>query len=167
MVTTNNINIALPFRHLNEDEMSSMYRCNSTDGERKLNSGCSLYINENISYKVRKNLKLSESVFIEVSKNIFKKNRNIILGVIYRSPDSQLSMFNDSLENILIQIDNLKNIPYLSGDYNVNTAGVLSCKSRTIHDFINIYSSFHYHKLINQPTRIILHKIYIYTYSTY
>ena len=95
---------------------------------------------------------------IEVSKNIFKKNRNIILRVIYRSPDSQLSMFNESLEHILIQIDNGKIIAYLSGDYNVNTADVLSCKSQTIHDFINIYSSFHYHKFINQPTRIILHK---------
>ena len=107
---------------------------------------------------MRKDLKLAESVFIEVSKNIFTKNRNIILGVIYRSPDSQLSMFNESLENILIQIDNEKCIAYLSGDFNVNTAEVLSCKSQTIHDFINIYSSFHYHKLINQPTRIILHK---------
>ena len=266
MMTTNNINIALPFRHLNEDEMSSMYRCDSTHGEGKLNSGnndfladidpdiglfttndilanqtkyynipdfnntkmdlnnvsilvrnirssyknldslknfiknltikwtfikitetwgkpntieqqfipgyihvfdirskrtgggSSLYINENISYKVRKDLKLAESAFIEVSKNIFTKNRNIILGVIYRSPDSQLSMFNESLENILIQIDNEKSIAYLSGDFNVNTAEVLSCKSQTIHDFINVYSSFHYHKLINQPTRIILHK---------
>ena len=37
MMTTNNINIALPFRHLNEDEMSSMYRCDSTHGEGKLN----------------------------------------------------------------------------------------------------------------------------------
>ena len=39
MMTTNNINIALPFRHLNEDEMSSMYRCDSIHGEGKLNSG--------------------------------------------------------------------------------------------------------------------------------
>ena len=103
-------------------------------------------------------MKLAESVFIEVSKNIFKKNRNIILGVIYRSPDSQLATFNELLENILIQIDNEKSIAYFSGDYNVNTADVLSCKSQTIHDFIHISSSFHYHKLINQPTRIILHK---------
>ena len=46
----------------------------------------------------------------------------------------------------------------MSGDFNVNTADVLSCNSQTIHDFINTNSSFHYHKLINQPTRIILHK---------
>ena len=38
-MTTNNINIALPFRHLNEDEMSSMSRCDSTHGEGKLYSG--------------------------------------------------------------------------------------------------------------------------------
>ena len=89
---------------------------------------------------MRKDLKLAEYVFIEVSNNIFTKNRNIILGVICRSPDSQLSMFNESLENILIQIDNEKSIAYLSGDFNVNTADVLSCKSQTIHDFIIIYS---------------------------
>ena len=55
---------------------------------KRTGGGCSLYINENISYKVRKDLKLSESVFIEVSKSIFKKIRNIILGIKYRSPDS-------------------------------------------------------------------------------
>ena len=90
-------------------------------------------------------------------------NLNASLNLIYRSPDSQLSMFNESLENILIQIDNEKCIAYLSGDFNVNTAEVLNCKSQTIQDFINIYSSFHYHKLINQPTRIILHKYSIKT----
>ena len=38
-MATNNITIALPFRHLNEDEMSSMYRGDSIHGEGKLYSG--------------------------------------------------------------------------------------------------------------------------------
>ena len=116
------------------------------------------YISIKIYHIKWEDLKLSESVFIEVSKNIFKKNRNIILGVIYHSPDSQLSIFNESLEKVLIQSDNEKSIAYLSGDFNVNTADVLNCKTQTIHDLINIYSLFYYHKLINQPTRIILQK---------
>ena len=83
---------------------------------------------------------LTESAFIEVSKSIFKKNKNIILGVIYRCPDSQLTIFNESLEKVLIEIDNEKSIAYLSGDYNINTATALNCKTQTIHDFSNIYS---------------------------
>ena len=42
---------------------------------KRTGGGCSLYINENISYKVRKDLKLAKSVFIEVSKNIFTKKQ--------------------------------------------------------------------------------------------
>ena len=35
---------------------------------KRTGGGCSLYINEDISYKVRKDLKLAESVFIEVAQ---------------------------------------------------------------------------------------------------
>ena len=67
------------------------------DNRPKRTGGAVTYISmKKISYKVRKDLKLAESVFIEVSKSIFKKSRNIILGVIYRK------------ENILIQIYNEK-----------------------------------------------------------
>ena len=44
MMTTNNININLLFRHLNENEISSMYRCDSTHGEGKLYSGNSDFL---------------------------------------------------------------------------------------------------------------------------
>ena len=39
MMATNTINIALPFRHLNEDEMRSMYRFYGIHGEGKLYLG--------------------------------------------------------------------------------------------------------------------------------
>ena len=71
----------------------------------KLGEGCSLYINEKVSFKIRKDRKLGESVFIEIDKNVFKYTKNIISGVIYRSPDSQLSLFNSNLENLLFKVD--------------------------------------------------------------
>ena len=50
--------------------------------------GAPLYINKNINYKLRKDLKIHkskevESIFIEI---INKKERNIIIGCIYRHP---------------------------------------------------------------------------------
>ena len=73
----------------------------------KPGGGCSLFINENIPYTLRKDLMLAKSVFIEVEKCTLK---NIILGVIYRSPESSLTDFNDNLENILVKIDKNTNI---------------------------------------------------------
>ena len=118
--------------------------------------GCSLFINENIPYTLRKDLTLAESVFIEVEKGTLKKQKNIILGVIYRSPESSLTDFNDNLENLLIKIDKENKYSFLSGDYNVNTLHELSCHASATPYFINILSSFDYHKLINKPTRVVM-----------
>ena len=63
--------------------------------------------------------------------------KNIILGVIYRRPESSLTDFNGNLENILVKIDREKKYAFLSGDYNVNTLHELS---------INLFFSFGYHK---------------------
>ena len=39
------------------------------------------------------------------------------------------------------------------GDYNVDTLSEMNNKSKPTQDFINIFSSYYYHKLINHPTR--------------
>ena len=123
---------------------------NSYDSENRL------FINENIPYTLRKDITLAESVFIEVEKGTSKKTKNIILGVIYRSPESSLTDFNDNLENLLIKIDRENKYSFRSGDYNVNTLHELSCHASATQDFINILSSFDYHKLINMPTRVVM-----------
>ena len=76
--------------------------------------------------------------------------------MIYRSPESSLTDFNDNLENLLIKIDRENDYSFLSGDYNVNTLHELSCHPSATQDFINILSSFDYHKLINKPTRVVM-----------
>ena len=123
--------------------------------DKKTGGGCSLYVDENIPYKTRLDLKLAESVFIEVNKDVFNKTRNIILGSIYRSPDSSINLFNEQLEQLLIKIDNEKKILFLSGDLNINTDSLLSKQPISVQNFVNIMSTFHYHKLIDQPTRIV------------
>ena len=51
MMATNTINIAVPFRQLNEDEMSSMYRCDSIHGEGVSYSMEYFFIKENSTKK--------------------------------------------------------------------------------------------------------------------
>ena len=105
-----------------------------------------MFINENIPYTLRKDLTLAESVVIEVEKGTLKKQKNIILGVIYRNPESYLTDFNDNLKNLLIKIDRENKYSFPSGHYNVNTLHKLSCHPSVTQDFINILSSFDYHK---------------------
>ena len=40
------------------------------------------------------------------------------------------------------------------GDFNINTMYEMSCTLAREQEFINLFSTLHYHKLINLPTRI-------------
>ena len=59
----------------------------------------SLYAKNGIQYKLRKHFKnnenLFESVFIEIDKNEFGSNKNIIIGVIYKPPNTSVKHFNE------------------------------------------------------------------------
>ena len=74
--------------------------------------------------------------------------------MIYRSPDSPLGLFNEQLDNTLQQIEKEKKITILSGDFNCATYRELSVNSALTQNFINTFSSFNYHKLITQPSRV-------------
>ena len=54
----------------------------------------SLYVKNGIQYKLRENFKnnenLFERVFIEIDKNEFGSNKNIIIGVIYKPPNTSV-----------------------------------------------------------------------------
>ena len=90
MTTTNNINIALPFRHLNEDEMSPMYRCDSTQGEGELYSGNNYFL-------------------VDIDPDIGLSTTNVILAnqtKYYNIPD-----FNNTkmdLNNVSILVTNIR-----------------------------------------------------------
>ena len=40
------------------------------------------------------------SIFIEIDKDIFRTNRNIVIGLIYRMPDSSVGVFNERITDI-------------------------------------------------------------------
>ena len=64
-----------------------------------------IFLRNNILYQIWSDLSLnnafSESIFIEIDKDLFNKNRNIIIGVIYRPPNTDLKLFNDDINELL------------------------------------------------------------------
>ena len=58
-----------------------------------------------IVFKVRNDLEIfdseTESIFIEVEKNIFGTSSNLVIGVFYRMPDSSMETFNDRMNDWL------------------------------------------------------------------
>ena len=73
-----------------------------------------LYVKNGIQYKLRKNFKnnenLFESVFIEIDKNEFGSNKNIIIGVIYKPPNTSVKHFNEKLEKYLVSFKKKRNM---------------------------------------------------------
>ena len=63
-----------------------------------------MYLRDVIPFQHRTDLVMPDwncqCIFIEVDKNIFAKSKNVIIGVIYRHPGTDLNLFNTIMENI-------------------------------------------------------------------
>ena len=143
---------------LNEDILNIPgYKHEHYIRSNKRGGGVSIYILNTIPYKTRKNISfsthISESVFIEIDKSLFKSKRNVIIGEIYRPPSSDKKKFNTELEKLLNNIEKEKKYAFLMGDYNINTLNEMQESETLNQEFSNIFSSHYYHKLINLPTR--------------
>ena len=80
--------------------------------------GISIFIKENLQYKIREDLNVTlpyiETLFIELTFN----NKIHIIGVIYRVPNTNVHIFNETLNGIIEPIKNNYEI-VLVGDFNV------------------------------------------------
>ena len=45
-----------------------------------------------------------ESVLIEADKDVFRENKKLLIGVIYRPPDKDLNLFNMNIEDLLANL---------------------------------------------------------------
>lgn len=69
----------------------------------RVGGGVSLYIGEHLNYKERPELAFTvdgsaESLFAEINRT---KEKNVIVGIIYRPPDSNLNEFLCDLDQVL------------------------------------------------------------------
>ena len=130
--------------------------------------GVSLFVKSDIDYYVKTDLTLSndflETLFIEIPKCSYSL-KNIIIGVIYRPPTSDISVFNEYTDNILKTVKTEQKLCYIMGDFNVNLLNYE--KHNKTADFVNMMFSHSMLPIINKPTRVtassatIIDNIYI------
>ena len=122
----------------------------------KRGGGVSLLIRNHIPFILRNDLAYfdseMESVFIEIDKSVFQSNANIIIGLVYRMPDSSVDVFNERLADISNYVQKENKLFYLLGDLNIDlfkhdVHGPTSESLDTIYSY-NVYP------LITKPTRV-------------
>ena len=131
-------------------EMFEDHRSERTGG------GVALYVDICYDCKRRPDLDVfnsnCESLFLEVESDSVGMSRNVIIGVIYRIPNTNVSAFIDLLKTILERVKKENKFCYLLGDYNLD---LLNSESHsTTGEYFDLLCSYSYMPLINKPTRV-------------
>ena len=116
--------------------------------------GVVLYLADNFDFKCRPDLVFSctecaESLFVEINR---PKEKNIIVGVVYRPPNQKLQNFMNSLDLLLASISKENKICYLVCDWNLDLIKH-HCHEST-GEFLEIMYSRMFFPLITCPTRL-------------
>ena len=61
-----------------------------------------------------------ENIFIEIESRPLNTTKNVIIGLIYRVPDSNADLFNKELLDILQKITKENKFIYIMGGYNLD-----------------------------------------------
>ena len=94
-----------------------------------------------------------ESVFIEIDKSKSNVEKNVVIGVIYRPPNTDIDIFNEYLGNILDKVGHEKILSYTMGDYDIDLLNYDShTKTALFLDTLYSKSSI---PLFNRPTQSV------------
>ena len=120
----------------------------------KSSGGVGIYIDSNYNYFIREDMSISNAVieclFVEISISMHNK---ILLGVVYRPPNSSIKYFNDELLNLLHIIDTSKVLfSCISGDYNIDL--IKKDKHESYQIFLNNLLAHSFWPAISRPTRV-------------
>ena len=106
-----------------------------------------MYVKNDFIFKPRSDLDFStpsiDSLFIEVEQ----EGKNIIVGTIYKSPDTCGKVFNDLIENCLSKIGKENKPCYIVGDFNFDLLNY-AVHSDT-NSFVTTMRSFSFFPLIS------------------
>ena len=101
-----------------KDHNIELYGIDGYNSEHAIRSsrtggGVSIFIQDNIEYFLRNDLSSQndniESLFIEINKDQLNKSKNVVVGVVYRPPNTNITAFNDTLSDILLKIKKIIN----------------------------------------------------------
>ena len=100
------------------------YNVESSYRTMRRGGAVSLYIREHVTHTVRNDLDIfndiMESKFVEIDKKYIDTDRNVIIGVQYRPPNSDVVQFTSLISGILQNIKTENKKCFLLGDYNIN-----------------------------------------------
>ena len=131
------------------------YQDEHTVRSDRAGGGVSLYIKPGISYKIRKDLIFLEdsieTIFVEISSSCLNIEKNLVVGVVYRPPNTVTADFLDKMSTIMRRIGPSTKQCRIMGDFNLNLLDIDNYKPTS--DFIDLMFSFSMFPLINKPTR--------------
>ena len=86
--------------------------------------GVSIYIKNSIKYDIRENLFIDvdgvDSISVEIPKEEFKTQKNIIVTSVYRPPNTNPKHFVSKVNTFLHQLHHENKHAFILGDYNIN-----------------------------------------------
>ena len=139
-------------------DLYSLNGYNFVEAHRSGRSGGGVgnFLVKDIPYQRRPDLipehKLYEATFVEIDEDVFHKNRNIIIGVIYQLPDTDPKLFNDSFNDLLDTLGRERKYCYLIGDFHINLLNFDKHAETT--SFVDMLHAQSFVSLINRPTRV-------------
>ena len=115
--------------------------------------GVALYINNKYEFSMRDDLScfeegLFESLFVEINTG----TRNLILGEVYRVPNTSIQGFNEKYEHLVSSVMNEKKELLIGSDQNLNL--IKANEDKNIQNFLDINYSYGLLPVIVRPTRI-------------
>ena len=129
--------------------MISNFRRESAGG-----GGVSIRIHESLCYKERTDLLLMNDAIECILTEVYI-GKKILIGVIYRQPNTPVQQLNEYLKALLDEIK-VSQLPcYLLGDININLMNYANHNHTT--DYLDITYSNGFIPVINRPTRVTDH----------
>ena len=134
----------------------SNYKIVENHRQNRSGGGVAFFVQKHIEYSVRHDIEIfdqeCESLFIEIDKGQLNSDKTVIVGVIYRPPNTSIESFNTKISGIMDILKKENKYCYLMGDFNIN---ILNSENHDLTgQFVDIMSSNAFLPLITRPTRI-------------
>ena len=124
--------------------------------ENRRGGGLSMFVKWGLTVKVRHELQIMtdfvEAIFIELKKEQTGLNKDAVIGLVYRPPNKDLSLFINAMLAKLISLKDENKHVYLMGDFN---ADLLKCDGHILtSQLLDMFYANALIPLISKPTRI-------------
>ena len=116
--------------------------------------GLALYVKDTYNDKIfvrndlKRQLNSIESLFIEIKTGV----KDLIIGVIYRRPNTIFNSFILELESLLEIIRSENKKVYITGDFNLNLLNLGD--NNNVKEFVDLFHSNNFFNVVTKPTRV-------------